>query len=70
MNTQKNFGPKGWTPEQLGSLAGKTYVITGANAGTGFEATRVFLSKGAKAPGVRIDVASFDLGLCEHGGIT
>jgi len=41
------FGPKGWTPERLGSLAGKTYVITGANAGTGFAATKVFLSKGA-----------------------
>ena len=39
---------KGWTPERLGSLAGKTYVITGANAGAGFEASRVFLSKGAK----------------------
>ncbi|MBE9043585.1 SDR family oxidoreductase [Pleurocapsales cyanobacterium LEGE 10410] len=48
MTTKKNFGSKGWTPEQLGSLAGKTYVITGANAGAGFEATRVFLSKGAK----------------------
>lgn len=48
MTTKKTFGPKGWTPEQLGSLAGKTYVITGANAGAGFEATRVFLSKGAK----------------------
>ena len=47
-NTIRNFGAKGWTPERLGSLAGKTYVITGANAGTGFEATRVFLSKGAK----------------------
>jgi len=44
----KKSGPKGWTPEQLGSLAGKTYVITGANAGAGFEAARVFLSKGAK----------------------
>mgnify|MGYP001820721021 CR=1 FL=1 len=44
----KRYGPKGWTPEQLGSLVGKTYVITGANAGAGFEATRVFLSKGAK----------------------
>lgn len=42
------FGPQGWTPEQLGSLAGKTYVITGATAGTGFEATRILLSKGAK----------------------
>ena len=42
------FGPVGWTPERLGALKGKTYVITGANAGTGFEATRIFLSKGAK----------------------
>ena len=42
------FGPNGWTPDRLGSLAGKTYVITGANAGAGYEATRVFLSKGAK----------------------
>ena len=42
------FGPDGWTPDRLGSLAGKTYVITGANSGTGFEATRIFLSKGAK----------------------
>ncbi|QDV40578.1 Bile acid 7-dehydroxylase 2 [Stieleria neptunia] len=41
------FGPKGWTPDRLGSLAGKTYVITGANSGAGFEASRVFLSKGA-----------------------
>ncbi len=48
MTTKKNFGPKGWTPERLGSLVRKTYVITGANAGAGFEATRVFLSKGAK----------------------
>ncbi|EMI22153.1 oxidoreductase, short chain dehydrogenase/reductase family [Rhodopirellula maiorica SM1] len=42
------FGPKGWTPERLGSLTGKTYLITGANSGAGFEASRVFLSKGAK----------------------
>jgi len=42
------FGVMGWTPERLGSLAGKTYVITGANSGTGFEASRVFLSKGAR----------------------
>ncbi len=43
----KTFGREGWTPDQLGSLAGKTYVVTGANAGAGFEAARVFLSKGA-----------------------
>ena len=48
MTTQKTFGPKGWTPERLGSLAGKTYVITGANAGAGFEASKILLSKGAK----------------------
>ncbi|MGJ8637136.1 MAG: SDR family oxidoreductase [Phycisphaerales bacterium] len=42
------YGSKGWTPERIGSLEGKTYVITGANAGAGFEAARVLLSKGAK----------------------
>lgn len=48
MTTAKQFGPQGWTPERLGSLQGKTYVITGANAGAGFEATRTLLTKGAK----------------------
>jgi NAD(P)-dependent dehydrogenase (short-subunit alcohol dehydrogenase family) len=43
----KTFGPNGWTPERLGSLKGKTYVITGANAGAGFEAARIFLTKEA-----------------------
>ena len=48
-NSENNpFGPKGWTPERLTSLKGKTYLITGANSGTGFEASRIFLSKGAK----------------------
>ncbi|WGW05987.1 SDR family oxidoreductase [Tropicibacter oceani] len=42
------FGPKGWTPERLTSLAGKTYVITGANAGAGFQAARILLTRGAK----------------------
>jgi len=46
MNTQE-FGKKGWTPEKLGSLENKTYVITGANAGAGFEASKILLSKGA-----------------------
>ena len=31
MNPKSRFGPKGWTPEQLGSLTGKTYLVTGAN---------------------------------------
>lgn len=43
-----SFGPKGWTPERLGSLLGKTYVVTGGNAGAGFQASRILLSKGAK----------------------
>ncbi|OBT08014.1 oxidoreductase [Vibrio sp. UCD-FRSSP16_10] len=42
------FGPQGWTPERIGSLKGKTYVITGATSGTGFEASKILLSKGAK----------------------
>lgn len=48
MTTKNNFGPKGWTPERLGSLKGKTYLITGTTSGTGFEASKVLLSKGAK----------------------
>jgi NAD(P)-dependent dehydrogenase (short-subunit alcohol dehydrogenase family) len=46
--SKHRFGPKGWTPEQVDSLAGKTYLITGANSGTGFEASRIFLAKGAR----------------------
>lgn len=48
MTTKNKFGPNGWTPERLGSLNGKTYLITGANSGTGFEATKILLTKGAK----------------------
>lgn len=42
------FGKKGWTPERLKNLKDKTYAITGANAGAGFEATKILLSKGAE----------------------
>ena len=48
MAAQEKFGPQGWTPDQLDSLEGKTYVITGANNGTGFEAARALLAKGAE----------------------
>ena len=45
---KNKFGKQGWTPETIGNLSGKTYVITGTTGGTGFEATRILLSKGAK----------------------
>lgn len=41
------FGPGGWTPEQMVSQTGKTYLITGANSGAGFQAARLLLAKGA-----------------------
>ncbi|WOT06866.1 SDR family oxidoreductase [Shewanella youngdeokensis] len=48
MTIKNTFGAKGWTPEQLNSLEGKTFAITGANTGAGFQATRILLSKGAE----------------------
>ncbi|GAB4382990.1 MAG: SDR family oxidoreductase [Salibacteraceae bacterium] len=42
------FGPKGWTPDRIEDLSGKTFVITGTTSGTGYEAARILLSKGAK----------------------
>ncbi|MDV7140382.1 SDR family oxidoreductase [Maribacter sp. TH_r10] len=42
------FGKKGWTPDRIKNLKGKTYVITGTTSGTGFEAAKILLSKGAK----------------------
>ncbi len=42
------FGKQGWTPERLSSLDGKTFLITGANAGAGFEASKILLGKGAE----------------------
>jgi NAD(P)-dependent dehydrogenase (short-subunit alcohol dehydrogenase family) len=48
MTTTNPFGPDGWTPDRIDSLDGRTYLITGANSGTGFEATRTLLSKGAQ----------------------
>ncbi len=41
------FGDGGWTPDRMQSVAGKTFVITGANAGAGFEATKLLARHGA-----------------------
>lgn len=46
MNNQ--FGKQGWSPDRIGDLTGKTFVITGTTSGTGFEAARILLSKAAK----------------------
>ena len=48
MTAENKFGPESWTPDRIESLAGKTYLITGATNGTGFQAARILLSKGAK----------------------
>ena len=42
------FGKKGWTPDRIDNLKDKTFVITGTTSGTGFEAAKILLSKGAK----------------------
>ncbi|MER7275610.1 oxidoreductase [Dactylosporangium sp. NPDC000244] len=36
-----------WTEEQVPALAGKTFLVTGANSGLGFETTKVLARKGA-----------------------
>ncbi|ELZ27666.1 short chain dehydrogenase/reductase family oxidoreductase [Halosimplex carlsbadense 2-9-1] len=36
-----------WTADDVPDLSGQTIVVTGANSGLGFEATRVFVRKGA-----------------------
>lgn len=42
------FGPNGWTPDNLASQDGKTFLITGGNSGTGFQAARILLAQKAK----------------------
>lgn len=38
----------GWTPDQLPSLVGKTFVITGGNSGLGLEAAKLLTGKGGR----------------------
>lgn len=42
------FGKQGWTPDRLKDLTGKIFLISGANVGAGFEASKILLSKGAE----------------------
>ncbi len=42
------FGKNGWTPDRIANQNGKTHVITGTTSGTGYEAAKILLSKGAK----------------------
>src|SRR5580698_1033148 len=37
----------GWTEDQMPDLSGKTFVVTGANSGIGYEASRALAAKGA-----------------------
>lgn len=42
------YGKNGWTPDRIGNLEGKVFVVTGTTSGIGFEASKILLAKGAK----------------------
>ncbi len=42
------FGPGGWTPTNLPRCEGKTFVVTGANSGLGFETTKYLAAQGGR----------------------
>ncbi len=48
MSIKNQFGKQGWTPDRIKDLSEKTFVITGTTSGTGYEAARILLTKGAK----------------------
>lgn len=48
MKFKNQFGKQGWTPDRIKEIRGKTFLITGTTSGTGFEAAKILLSKGAK----------------------
>jgi NAD(P)-dependent dehydrogenase (short-subunit alcohol dehydrogenase family) len=39
---------QGWTEDDIADLSGKTFVVTGANSGIGFEAARALAKKGGR----------------------
>ena len=46
-NMKENiFPPNGWTPVRMPDITGKTYVITGATAGSGKEAAKHLIANG------------------------
>jgi len=46
--SSNQFGKQGWTPERIENVSHKTFVISGTTSGTGFEAAKQLLVKGAK----------------------
>lgn len=47
MTTPSLYGREGWTPSRMSNLKGKTYLVTGANSGVGYQTSRLLLSQGA-----------------------